>query len=100
MANVAGKMRKLDNPYASWAYGEWEFRLLKAWQAKQDKPYARWFMGVKSPMTYGKWELGDGYVAEYLPGLNVGIRSYDDVTIDTSVWETVGQFMAWAFSEN
>jgi hypothetical protein len=27
-------------------------------------PYARWFVAVKSPDTYGSWEYGDTYVSE------------------------------------
>ena len=63
--NLCGKMRKVDEPYEVWKSldGTWTWNVLKKWQVDDDKPYARWFCGVKSPMTYGEYELGDVYVA-------------------------------------
>lgn len=64
--NLCAKTRKIDNPYEIWksVNGLWEWRVLKKWQTDDDKPYARWFCGVKSPMTFGSFELGDVYVKE------------------------------------
>lgn len=60
------KERKIDDPYEIWQSpdGSWEWRVLKKWQVDDDKPYARWFCGVKSPFTYDDFELGDVYVNE------------------------------------
>jgi len=64
--NLCGKMRGKDDPYEVWKSrdGSWEWRVLKKWQADDDKPYARWFCAVKSPFTQGEWDMGDTYVAD------------------------------------
>jgi hypothetical protein len=65
--NTQGKTRKLDNPYEIWKSGNWEWRVLKKYQNPENEAknqYARWFCGVKSPYTYGEYELGDVYVRE------------------------------------
>lgn len=63
--NTMAKMRDVENPYEIWInlYG-WEWRVLKKWQADDNKDYARWFCAVKSPFTYDSWEYGDVYVSE------------------------------------
>lgn len=69
MKNKCLKSRPLDNPYAIYISNllpDWEWRVLKKWQVDDNKPYARWFCAVKSPMTYGEWEYGDVYVSEIL----------------------------------
>ena len=64
--NLMLKERKVDNPYEIWrsADGTWEWRILKKWQEDDDKPYARWFCAVKSPMTFGSYDYGDVYVKD------------------------------------
>jgi hypothetical protein len=65
--NECGKMRKVDNPYEIWvceAIG-WEWRVLKKYQTPENEaknPYARWFVAVKSPNTFGSYDMGDTYV--------------------------------------
>lgn len=63
--NLCLKERKATDPYEVWAndYG-WTWKVLKKWQADDNKPYARWFCAVSSPMTYGDDEYGDVYVSE------------------------------------
>ena len=63
--NLCGKMRTKDNPYEVWRSrdGSWTWKVLKKWQANDDKPYARWFCLVTSPFCpYG--EMGDVYVSD------------------------------------
>lgn len=62
--NTQAKTRPLADPYEIWVAGNWEWRVLKKWQADDNKQYARWYCAVKSPMTYGSYEYGDVYVAE------------------------------------
>lgn len=60
--NLCGKMRPENDPYEVWENRRagWTWLVLKKWQADDDKPYARWFCKVTSPMT-GSWgDLGDG----------------------------------------
>ena len=75
MPNNFAKTRDIEKPYATYRvdnpdngmYFEW--RVLKAWQTRESekkKPYGRWFCAVKSPMTYGSWEMGDVYANEIL----------------------------------
>jgi hypothetical protein len=49
--NLCGKIRPVDKPYEIWTVGEWEWRVLKKWQADDNKPYGRYFCAVKSPYT-------------------------------------------------
>lgn len=66
MATWAGrKERPYERPYEVWKSpdGSWEWRVLKKWQSDDDKPMARWFVAVTSPMTFGNYDLGDEYVA-------------------------------------
>lgn len=52
-----------ENAYEVWEAGDWTWYVLKKWQADDDKPYARWFCLVKTPIVpHG--ELGDVYVSE------------------------------------
>jgi len=64
--NLFLKERKKENPYEIWVSfdGSWTWRVLKKWQVDDNKPYARWFCAVKSPFTYGSFDLGDVYVNE------------------------------------
>ena len=68
MKNEYLKERKVDNPYEVWemntADGKWTLHVLKKWQLDDNKPYARWYTAVKSPMTMGSWEYGDQYVKD------------------------------------
>lgn len=104
MKNVAGKARKLDNPYAQWTDPRtgWEYKLLKSWQADNSKEHGRWFVAVKSPATFGSWEMGDEYVKG---GIRVGLAAdgYSgdarSLVYDQTVWGSVGEFYAWAWGE-
>jgi len=67
--NVCGKTRNKQNPYEIWqsADGSWEWRVLKKYQKpalEKKNPYARWFCAVKSPYTFGTYDLGDVYISE------------------------------------
>jgi hypothetical protein len=65
LRNECAKTRPTENPYEIWRSkdGTWEWRVLKKWQANDDKPYARWFCDVRSPFV-PDGEMGDVYVAE------------------------------------
>lgn len=65
MANPYGKTRKQDDPYAIYKHGDWEYRILKLYQApanaaKNQDAYA--LCAVKSELTFGTFELGDTYL--------------------------------------
>jgi hypothetical protein len=65
MKNEYAKTRPSSNPYEIWKNNSgWTWKVLKKWQADDNKPYARWFCAVTSPFTYGQEELGDVYVSE------------------------------------
>ena len=62
--NLCWKTVKIDDAYEIWKTFDWQWerRVLKKLQADDDKLFARRFCAVKSPMTYGEWELWDEYV--------------------------------------
>jgi len=65
--NLANKTRKIDEPYEVWEADGWEWRVLRKYQNTENEAkneYARWLCGVKSPFTYGKFEMGDVFVRE------------------------------------
>ena len=69
MKNKKNKTRKISNPYEIWKTedGTWEWRVLKHYQSTENEeknPEARVFCGVKSPYTYGEYELGDVWLSE------------------------------------
>ncbi|MGH2360258.1 MAG: hypothetical protein ACRDGM_06920 [bacterium] len=65
MKNLCGKTRPKDQPYEVWRSpdGSWTWNVLKKWQADDDRPFARWFCNVVTPIC-PDGELGDVYVAE------------------------------------
>lgn len=74
MKNLCNKTRDITALYEIWVgkvnmYGEilnFEWRVLKKWQADDYKPYARWYVAAKSEATYGSWEFGDNYASEIM----------------------------------
>jgi len=63
--NPCGKTVDVNKPYEIWRAGDWEWRVLKKYQRpdkEAENEYARWFCAVKSPFTFGSYEMGDCYV--------------------------------------
>jgi hypothetical protein len=77
--NPMGKMRPRNNPYEVWTSfdGTWVWKVLKKWQVDDDKPYARWFCDVVSPIV-PEGEMGDVYVSEIKQHAT---RTYIDPTL-------------------
>jgi hypothetical protein len=81
MKNRMGKTRKQDNPYLVFEAGAWTWKVLKSYQGDNAKEYARFFVAVTSPMTYGSADLGDEYVK--------GIVDHGSLTyVDPALFET------------
>ena len=76
-ANPCGKTRPVESPYEIWTSpdGSWEHRVLKKWQTDDNQPAARWFVAVKSPLTFGSWEYGSFYVKDVKSS---NVRTYVD----------------------
>lgn len=65
--NLWSKTRKIDEPYLEITNGPFAIKVLKAYQSREKEianTYARWFVAVKSPMTYDSWEYGDTYIKD------------------------------------
>lgn len=68
--NLMAKARPVDRPYQVFtdpSMPGWEWRVLKRYQKpslEAKNPYARAFCAVRSPMTYGSWDLGDTYLSD------------------------------------
>ena len=60
--NFCLSTRSADNPYETWVGDGWTWIVLKKYQVDDNKPFARWFCGVKSPFTFGQFEFGDCFV--------------------------------------
>jgi len=76
--NIFGKSVKVDNAYATYRAGSFEWKILKTYQVKENEDknqYARWFTACKSPMTYDSWEYGDAYISDIM-GCNPELISY------------------------
>ena len=80
--NLLGKSRKTDTPYAIFKgygpFGNTEMRLLKTYQLpakEKENRYARWFVAVKTDMTYGSYDMGDSYIREATIGLTLTYAS-------------------------
>ena len=63
--NLCAKIRPKDNPYEVWQAGSWTWNVLKKWQADDNKPYARWFCNVVTPIC-PDGEMGDVYVKDII----------------------------------
>ncbi len=61
--NPCWKTVTIEKAYEVWQTPDWsrEWNVLKKYQIDDQKPYARWFVAVKSPMTYWKYEMWDEY---------------------------------------
>lgn len=64
MKNKCNKTRPVDNPYEIWEGKGWTWKVLKKYQADDEKPYARAFCFVTSPYC-PDGEYGDVYINEY-----------------------------------
>lgn len=69
--NLCGKTRGVNDPYEIWVSydGTWEWRVLKKYQKpslEAKNQYARWFCAVRTPMTYGDYDMGDVYMREII----------------------------------
>lgn len=69
MKNLCAKTRPVSKPYEVWVAGDWEWHVLKKYQADDKKPFARAFCAVFSPITRAQmsngYELGDCYISDY-----------------------------------
>jgi len=80
MAKIpCGKTRPVERPYEIWqsADGSWTWKVLKKYQMDDNKPFARAFCAVSSPMTYGSYDLGDTYIADYTNYARLISTDYD-----------------------
>lgn len=65
MKNLCAKTVKRADAYEVWQAGDWTWYVLKKWQADDNKPAARWFCDVVTPICpHG--ELGDVYAEEIM----------------------------------
>ena len=66
--NECLKTRPRENPYEVWKSpdGQWTWNILKKYQVDDNKPYARWFCYVTSPICPppNGGEYGDTYVKD------------------------------------
>ena len=59
-----GKTRPIEKPYLTVTDGRFTFKVLKAYSADPDKPYARWLCEVTSPYTGPIGDIGDTYISD------------------------------------
>jgi len=63
MKNLCSKTVKRADAYEVWGTSTWTWYVLKKWQADDNKPYARWFCDVVTPIC-PDGEMGDVYVKD------------------------------------
>ena len=63
MKNLQAKTVSRENAYEVWQAGSWTWYVRKKWQVDDNKPYARWFCDVVTPIM-PEGETGDVYVKE------------------------------------
>ena len=61
--NLCAKTVKRENAYEVWQAGDWTWYVLKKYQADDNKPYARWFCDMVTPIC-PEGEMGDVFVSE------------------------------------
>jgi hypothetical protein len=57
--NPLGKTRDVENPYATFTDGDFEYRIAKTYKLAKNEAadkYARWNVYARSPFTYNSWE--------------------------------------------
>lgn len=82
MTNPFAKSRKIEKPYATFTgygpFGQTVLHVLKTYQTPENEKknqYARWFVAVKTDMTYGSFDMGDSYIKEAIMGLWLDVCS-------------------------
>ena len=65
------KTAEMGNPHATFTNPRagWVWKVLKVYRsAKSDKgdEYARWLLAVRSPNTFGGYDIGDTYIKDVL----------------------------------
>jgi len=78
MKNPFSKTRKTDNPYFTFTMGDWEYKVLKLYNAPDKAvkdPFARAFVLVTTPMTGPGGDMGDEYVKN-VPGLKAALVEF------------------------
>lgn len=84
-------MRKVNEPYEVWRNGQgWEWRVLKKYQTPEkeaENPYARWMVAVKSPHTFGGYDMGDTYIRDIVDlGGELVWTSHGPMEIEMEKW--------------
>lgn len=68
--NEKAKTRDVNHPYEVYRNNSgWEWRVLKHYQSPENEAtnkYARVMCAVKSPMTYGGYDMGDTYINDIM----------------------------------
>lgn len=63
MQNLCAKTRPISDPYEVWTSGSWTWSVLKKYSGDDNRPYARWFCSVVTPIC-PDGEMGDVYVKD------------------------------------
>ena len=91
--NLLGKSVGKDTAYATWhgdgPLGNTTVLLLKTYQVPHKElknQFARWFVAVKTDVTYQSWELGDSYLNRVVRGLTL-VDASDK--FKEQYWETI-----------
>lgn len=61
------KTATIEKPHATFVGGDWTYHVLKTYQTpakERANQYAAWVMAVKSPHTFGSYDMGDTYIRD------------------------------------
>lgn len=98
--NTMVKSRTTETPYATFEgygpLGDTTLHVLKSYSKptiELKKPYARWFVAVKTDMTYGSYDLGDSYVSDCIRGLTLTFASNE---FKENYWDSLEQLQDYS----
>jgi len=63
-----GKTRPRENPWLIFKGDGFEYRVLQAHNRKPDGATSSWYCAVKSPYTFGTYDMGDTYIQSVTDG--------------------------------
>jgi hypothetical protein len=83
---IGKKSRTTDDPYATFTGtmfgGPATYKVLKKYRNDDAGEYSAWLVAAETPATFGSFDMGDMYVADIVPHLNLTEVEGREPTLD------------------